>query len=264
MRQEAGPRRLIKFLVTLFALLVATGLHAQSGTLCGVHLRRSVLAIKSRIEAHDHHPVVCTITTLRSAGMDQHLDGVARIELDPQRGLNEVTATHELLHLELDIEGWPQMGSGSVPETQAEIAHHLVAEDMWSAIQHEVIFGRMERLGISPNKNFLAEVRLHTDRGELPGNAFHFPQLVVISFLRVYEADPSMARRVEELFKAQGLSKISETTKAVHNHIRAASPIKRSESIRLANECESIIWAAFPTVDVSLADLQQANKAGHE
>src|ERR1700761_9424742 len=122
--------------LSIFAAVGANSANAQatSSSLCQVELRPAVLAIRTSIEKHDHHPVQCTIDYgLHNAGMDQHDGGIGRIEVNPKLGgQSERTITHELLHLKLDVEGWPTLPPPPFMQTAMSLAHDIVDERLWS------------------------------------------------------------------------------------------------------------------------------------
>jgi hypothetical protein len=243
-------RNVLVLVLSIFATLGANSANAQStqSSLCQVELRPSVLAIRTAIEKHDHHPVQCTIDFgLHDPGMDQHDGGIGRIEVNPKLGgQSERTITHELLHLKLDVEGWPTLPPPPFMQTATSLAHYIVDERLWSAVQHEEIFKRMRKMSIDPNDSFLAEVRSH--RGEVPPRFEQFPQYAAVLLLRVEQSgDVALIADTESAFNNRGLSKSVKVTRDLRAEILRSSPVRPSDSISLVHRCSKIVWSGLPS-----------------
>jgi hypothetical protein len=248
--EPAMTRNALVIVLSIFAAVGANTARAQStsSSLCQVELRPAVLAIRTAIEKHDHHPVQCTIDYgLHNAGMDQHDGGIGRIEVNPRLGgQSERTITHELMHLQLDVEGWPTLPPTPFIQTADVLARHIVDERLWSAVQHQEIFKRMRKMGIDPNDNFLAEVRSH--RGEVPPGFEQFPQFAAVLLLRVEQSgDVALIADTESAFNNRGLSKSVKVTRDLRAEILRSSPVRPSDSISLVHRCSKIVWSALPS-----------------
>ena len=253
-------RNVLLLALSIFAAVGVISANAQStqGSLCQVELRPAVLAIRTAIEKHDHHPVQCHIDyNLQAAGMDQHDGGIGRIEANPKLGgQSERTITHELLHLKLDVEGWPTLPPPPFMQTAMSWARHIVDERLWSAVQHEEIFKRMRKMGIDPNDNFLAEVRSH--RGQVPPGFEQFPQFAAVDLLRIEQSgDIALIADTESAFNNRGLSKPVKVARNLRAEILRSSPVRPSDSIALVHRCSTIVWSALPSgMTLTVPELQ--------
>ena len=248
--EQAMTRNILALVLSIFAAVGANSANAQStsSSLCQVELRPVVLAIRTAIEKHDHHPVQCTIDFgLHDPGADQHDGGIGRIEVNPKLGgQSERTVTHELLHLKLDVEGWPTLPPPPFMPTGMSLARYIVDERLWNAVQHEEIFKRMRKMGIDPNDNFLAEVRSH--RGEVPPGFAQFPQFAAVLLLRIEQSgDVALIADTESAFNNRGLSKSVKVTRDLRAEILRSSPVRPSDSISLVYRCSKIVWSALPS-----------------
>jgi hypothetical protein len=258
--EPAMTRSALVLVLSIFAAVGANSANAQStqSSLCQVELRPSVLAIRTAIEKHDHHPVQCTIDFgLHDPGMDQHDGGIGRIEVNPKLGgQSERTITHELLHLKLDVEGWPTLPPPPFMQTVMSLSHDIVDERLWSAVQHEEIFKRMRKMGIDPNDNFLAEVRSH--RGEVPPGFEQFPQFAAVLLLRIEQlGDVALIADTESAFNNRGLSNSVKVSRDLRAEILRSSPVRPSDSISLVHRCSKIVWSALPSgITLTVPQLQ--------
>lgn len=253
-------------LIILVAAIGSIPAHSQSSqtSLCGVPLRPAVVAIRRAIEEHDHHAVRCSIDyTLHNPGMDQHDGNVGTIEVNPRLGgLGETTITHELLHLKLDVEGWPKLPEVSRrADTVAALSHAIINEYLSSEVQHQEIFRRMRRLGMDPNANFLADVRAH--RGQISPVWDRFPQIAAVKLIRLQAADSDLANSMMKTFDQHGLSRAVMASKAVHAEIVKSSPIRKNDSIHLVNRCAEIVWRILPD-DVTLTPQELLAMLSHQ
>jgi hypothetical protein len=250
--------------LSIFAAVGANSANAQStqSSLCQVELRPAVLAIRTAIEKHDHHPVQCHIDYhLHAAGMDQHDGGIGKIEVNPRLGgQSEPTITHELLHLKLDVEGWPKLSSPPSMQTAMSLAHYIVDERVWSAVQHEEIFKRMRKMSIDPNDSFLAGVRSH--RGEVPPGFEQFPQFAAVLLLRIEQSgDVALIADTESTFNNRGLSKSVKVARDLRAEILRSSPVTPSDSIALVHRCSTIVWSALPSgMTLTVPELQNMDR----
>jgi hypothetical protein len=256
-------RSTLVLVLSIFAVVGANSANAQSTqtSLCQVELRPAVLAIRTAIEKHDHHPVQCRIDyNLNAAGMDQHDGGIGRIEVNPRLGgQSERTITHELLHLKLDVEGWPTLPPPPFMQTAMSLAHYIVDERLWSAVQHQKIFKRMRKMGIDPNDSFLADVRSH--RGDVPPGFEQFPQFAAVDLLRIEQSgDIALIADTESAFN-RGLSKSVKVARDLRAEIIRSSPVRPNDSISLVNRCSTILWSALPTgMTLTVPELQNMDR----
>jgi hypothetical protein len=257
-------RNVLLLVLSISAAVGANSANAQSTqtSLCQVELRPAVLAIRTAIEKHDHRPVQCHVDyNLQAAGMDQHDGGIGRIEVNPRLGgQSEGTITHELLHLKLDVEGWPPLPPPPFLQTAMSLARHIVDEELWSAVQHPEIFKRMRKMGIDPNDRFLAEVRSH--RGEVPPGFERFPQFAAVDLLRIEQSgDLALIPDTESAFNNRGLSKSVKVARDLRAEILRSSPVRPSDSIALVHRCSTIIWSAIPNrMTLTVPELQDMDR----
>ncbi len=78
-------------------------------------------------------------------------EGTYQVFVHPRTRLTDALVCHELLHIKLFLEGWPQYGFDP-PEHSLEAEKILLAEYVGSMLEHLEIRPRMVALGIDPRE----------------------------------------------------------------------------------------------------------------
>ncbi len=194
------------FLLSVAFLLSTPPKETPAPTLCGIALSSSSLTLFRDVETRLGKAVRCE-THLEFGilgASDVAADGTPEIVLDTFEGRTEENLVHELFHLQLHAEGFPQHFRVKSPRTTKNERLQQVAEQLGFLIEHRLFYPQMRRMGFDPTGQYRTALENSLSQEKLYGAPRPAARTVSYAEISLLIHDPVLTRRVEKRYLRHG------------------------------------------------------------
>ena len=207
------------------------GVRSHSSELCGITLRPAAAKLLNDVQKGLAMPVHCSLRKhLESAEGASATSGISDgqpwIELDESAGRTEADVVHELLHLKLKARGFPRDFVVHAPAGVDPELVRLAAGQIFSLLEHRLMFPEMRRMGFDPVRRYRKEVEAYMRGTPLPSSVVLFPELQTIGYAHVVLliGDATLTRRVEKWYVEEGWRQQLVRGRELVSYIQNANP----------------------------------------
>jgi hypothetical protein len=236
-------RCFIVFMLPVTANAVSTDA-SQESSLCGVHLRPQVVALRREIEQFYKHPFECEEADLSNEGEKGHassLNGIPKVVVDTFAGRQELTITHEMLHIYLGMHGFqtnPYFKWTSPPYIAAS-RYKFAVSIIYANYQHVYIFHMMRNMGFDPDSMFRDESLAMPIR---PQNLFN-PEQAAYDLWRLRMNYPKEAKIFEKRLMVAGYGKQVELTDKLEAIAHKYHPSDTQTALKALGESLAVLYS---------------------
>lgn len=237
---------LVVLLVVILVFGFAPMAHAQGPTLCGVPIPAAAELIKQRVETGFGKAIHCqTARGLQAkAGADVGPGEQPIILLDAERGSNTLAITHELLHLQLHLEGF-QINGRWVPPASTPAAFSVARALRFEALlydelQHHLIAPKLRAMGLDINAAFVPQVvqLIQSDGVQNP------PEQAIVNMLRLDDnGDHAVLMRYESWLKRAGYLAEEKLGERVLHDVRTGSFTTTDSAMQFCRKVDHLVMA---------------------
>ena len=232
-------------LLSILFLLPSGPKKTPPPTPCGIELSSSSLTLFHDVESRLGKTVRCE-THLEFGilgASDVAADGTPTIVLDTYEGRTEENLVHELFHLQLHAEGFPQHFRVSSPRGPNSEQFQQVAEQLGSLIEHRIFYPQMRRMGFDPTGQYRTALENSLSQEKLYGTPRPAARTVSYAEISLLIHDPVLTRRVEKWYLRHGWTDQLSRGKQLARDLATFNPDTPEKKRTAVGTCLEIVFA---------------------
>ncbi len=216
----------------------------------GLSLSPGTQTLLDQVEAVFKHPLV------KIVGQDTALlgssyvtdEGAPAVELSP-KSINEATFTHELMHLALRAEGYPNVvhklpGGGEPAGALArDLSRNLLL--IRDPIEHWIFAPRMKKLGIDPNQDGIERMHAFLKEGDFRGISadlrLYMRTVYFFQAVLILVDDPDLLQLIRYRYQRNGWQRESELGQKMADVVLTKKPSTPEEEVACYVACSNLI-----------------------
>jgi len=231
----------------------AAGQSTASPLACGIPLRPSSKSLLQDVERRFEKPVQCRIVTNLAQGEggraseELEADGTPLIKLDSTLGRSETEVVHELFHLQLRAQGFPQDFATTIPPGVDVKILRRAALNISGMLEHRLFYSSMRKMGLEPTKAYREELESHIAQDQPPPYANH-PELLAVDYAVVVLVvnDPSLKQKVGAWYERHGWQDAMNRGKRLVSYVLQENPnTPDKKRVALAGCLETVFGDKF-------------------
>jgi hypothetical protein len=231
-------------LLSIALLLSSQPKETPSVTPCGIELSQSSLTLFHDVETRLGKAIRCE-THLEFGVLgasDVGADGTPEIVLDTYEGKTEENLVHELFHLQLHAQGFPQHFRVRSARAANRERFQQVAEQLGSLIEHRLFYPQMRRMGFDPTGQYRIALENSLSQEKLYGTPRPATRTVSYAEIALLIHDPALTRTVEKWYLRHGWTDQLSRGKQLARYLAVFNPDTPAKKRTAIMTCLEIVF----------------------